>query len=98
MDDRDPYWARPWPSAAALAAQLLQAPQLVRGRAVAELGAGLGLAGLAAALAGGTLNATPTVRCAFSSVISIPCGSGGAAAGAPQLVRRRTVAGRPTCF
>jgi hypothetical protein len=51
-EDWDPYWARPWPSAAALAARLLQGGDPVAGAAVAELGAGLGLAGLAAALAG----------------------------------------------
>jgi hypothetical protein len=53
-EDWDPYWARPWPSAAALAARLLQGGDPVAGAAVAELGAGLGLAGLAAALAGAT--------------------------------------------
>ena len=52
MLDRDPYWAEPWPSALAMAEQLLARPELVAGRAVAELGAGLGLAGLAAAAAG----------------------------------------------
>lgn len=52
QEDWDPYWARPWPSAAALAARLLQSNELVAAKAVAELGAGLGLAGLAAALAG----------------------------------------------
>ncbi|KAG2488612.1 hypothetical protein HYH03_012929 [Edaphochlamys debaryana] len=50
--DADPYWARAWPSAIALAATLLRRPELVRGKVVADLGAGLGLAGLAAALAG----------------------------------------------
>ncbi len=43
-----------WPSAVALAAAILRRPQLVAGRTVADLGAGLGLAGLAAALAGGS--------------------------------------------
>ncbi|KXZ50506.1 hypothetical protein GPECTOR_16g681 [Gonium pectorale] len=50
--DADPYWTRAWPSAIALAATLLQRPELVAGRTVADLGAGLGLAGIAAALAG----------------------------------------------
>jgi predicted nicotinamide N-methyase len=49
----DPYWTRVWPSAIALAQQLLQRPQLVAGKKVADLGAGLGVAGIAAALAGG---------------------------------------------
>ena len=52
QEDRDPYWARPWPSAVALAAALLERPPLVAGRSVADLGSGLGLAGIAAALAG----------------------------------------------
>lgn len=43
---------RAWPSALALAAQLLRRPELVAGRRVADLGAGLGVAGMAAALAG----------------------------------------------
>lgn len=50
--DGDPYWTRVWPSAVALAHQLLKRPELVRGCSVADLGAGLGVAGLAAALAG----------------------------------------------
>ena len=54
QEEKDPYWARPWPSAVALAALLLQRPELVAGKRVAELGAGLGLAGIAAAMAGGS--------------------------------------------
>eukprot|EP00897_Mesotaenium_endlicherianum_P001607 jgi/Mesen1/1474/ME000132S00419 len=50
--DRDPYWCRLWPSAIALAQEILAHPELVAGRRVCDLGAGLGLAGLAAALAG----------------------------------------------
>ncbi|KAK9842869.1 hypothetical protein WJX74_003682 [Apatococcus lobatus] len=51
-EDLDPYWARPWPSAAALAEKLIALPHLVKGRRVCDLGAGLGIAGIAAALAG----------------------------------------------
>lgn len=50
--DRDPYWCRAWPSAICLAQQLLQRPELVAGKKVADFGSGLGVAGLAAALAG----------------------------------------------
>ena len=50
--DGDPYWARLWPSAVAIAEELLQRPALVRGKTVWDVGCGLGLAGLAAALAG----------------------------------------------
>lgn len=51
-EDLDPYWARPWPSAAALAEKIIAQPHLVRGCRVCDLGAGLGIAGIAAALAG----------------------------------------------
>lgn len=51
-EDGDPYWARVWPSAVALAECISQRPELVRGKRVADVGAGLGVAGLAAALAG----------------------------------------------
>lgn len=50
--DADPYWTRTWPSAIALAQELLSRPELVAGRRVCDLGAGLGVAGVAAALAG----------------------------------------------
>lgn len=43
-----------WPSAIALATEILSHPQLVRGLRVCDLGAGLGVAGIAAALAGET--------------------------------------------
>ena len=48
----DPYWATLWPSAVALATALLAEPQLVAGLRVCDVGAGLGLGGLGAALAG----------------------------------------------
>ena len=51
-DAADPVWAEVWPSAFAAADALLSEPSLVAGRRVCELGAGVGLAGLAAALAG----------------------------------------------
>lgn len=41
-----------WPSSIALAACILSRPELVRGKKVADIGCGLGLAGLAAAMAG----------------------------------------------
>ncbi len=50
--DADPFWSALWPSSIALAGQLLRAPQRVRGKRVIDVGCGLGLAGLAAALAG----------------------------------------------
>ena len=57
--DRDPYWCRLWPSAVALAQLMLQQPELIRGKRVCEIGSGVGLAGIAAALAGGNTMAIP---------------------------------------
>ena len=50
--DTDPYWARPWPAGAALAASLITDPRRVAGLSVVDMGAGLGVAGLGAARAG----------------------------------------------
>ena len=50
--DRDPYWCRAWPSALALAQLLCQKPALTQNQSVCEIGAGLGIASMAAALAG----------------------------------------------
>lgn len=50
--NRDPYWCRVWPSAVALAQLILQNPKLVAGKSVCDIGSGLGLAGISAALAG----------------------------------------------
>ncbi len=52
--DRDPYWAALWPSSVALARHVAKRENaaLVRGMRVCDFGAGLGLAGLAAAKIG----------------------------------------------
>eukprot|EP00959_Pyramimonas_sp_CCMP1952_P174566 3648105-Pyramimonas_sp.AAC.2 len=50
--DADPYWATLWPSAVSLASILQEEPELVAGARVCDLGAGLGLGGIGAALAG----------------------------------------------
>lgn len=50
--DGDPYWCRIWPSAIVLAEEILKNPQLVAKLRVCDLGSGLGLAGMAALLAG----------------------------------------------
>jgi predicted nicotinamide N-methyase len=47
-----PYWAFCWGSGQALARHLLDHPELVRGRVVADFGAGSGVAAIAAARAG----------------------------------------------
>jgi predicted nicotinamide N-methyase len=51
-DQAPAYWAQPWPSALALGRWVLEEPSLVAGRSVLELGCGLGLASVCAALAG----------------------------------------------
>lgn len=47
-----PYWAFPWPGSQALARYILDHPSEFAGRRVADIGAGNGLASIAAALAG----------------------------------------------
>lgn len=54
-DERIPYWVELWPAALGLAGFLAQHPWTVRGRRVVELGCGLGLGSLAAAVAGASL-------------------------------------------
>ena len=56
QDEFIAYWADLWPSARALAAAV--APRALRGRRVLELGCGLGLPSVVAALAGGRVLAT----------------------------------------
>jgi predicted nicotinamide N-methyase len=51
-----PYWAELWPSGVALARLLVRRP--LKGRRVVELGCGLGLPAIAAALSGGRVLAT----------------------------------------
>jgi predicted nicotinamide N-methyase len=52
-EDRLPFWSQVWPSGVALARAV--AGQPLAGRRVADLGCGLGLAGVAAALAGASV-------------------------------------------
>jgi predicted nicotinamide N-methyase len=56
QDEFLPYWADLWPSARVLAAQV--AARALRGARTLELGCGLGLPSIAAALAGGRVLAT----------------------------------------
>lgn len=55
-DEFMPYWAELWPSALALARTV--APRSLRGARTLELGCGLGLPSIAAALAGARVTAT----------------------------------------
>ena len=56
MDERLPYWADLWPSARILAGEVRE--MRLRGLRVLELGCGMGLVAIAAALAGGQVTAT----------------------------------------
>lgn len=49
-----PFWAWPWAGGQALARYVLDHPDLIRGRRVADVGAGGGIVAIAAALAGAT--------------------------------------------
>ena len=53
-DGQPPYWAFPWPGGQLLARYLLDNPELVRGRRVADIGSGSGLVAIAAMKAGAT--------------------------------------------
>jgi predicted nicotinamide N-methyase len=59
-----PYWAELWPSALALARRV--GTRALRGARVLELGCGLGLPSIAAALAGGRVLATDWSRAAIA--------------------------------
>ncbi len=52
QDERIPYWAELWPSSLALCRFLEERPDLVQGRLCLDLGCGLGLSGIVAALLG----------------------------------------------
>ncbi|MDH7576610.1 MAG: class I SAM-dependent methyltransferase [Bacillota bacterium] len=56
-DERIPYWAELWPAARGLAQYIWESVDF-RGESVLELGAGLGLPGLVAALKGGKVTIT----------------------------------------
>ncbi|CAI5473431.1 unnamed protein product [Closterium sp. Yama58-4] len=51
-EHKDPYWCQVWPCAQAMFRQVLAHPETVQGQRVCDLGAGIGIAGLAALMAG----------------------------------------------
>ncbi len=57
-DERLPYWAELWPSSISLAQFILSFQSVKPGLRVIELGCGIGLAGIAAASAGGEVTIT----------------------------------------
>ncbi|MFN0043651.1 MAG: class I SAM-dependent methyltransferase [Alphaproteobacteria bacterium] len=63
-----PYWAFAWAGGQALARHILDSPELVRGKAVLDFGAGSGLVALAAARAGAIVTAADTDRLARAAI------------------------------
>jgi predicted nicotinamide N-methyase len=57
-DEKLPYWAELWPSSISLAQFILISEVVKKRMTVLELGCGIGLAGIAAALAGGEVTIT----------------------------------------
>lgn len=53
-DDEPPYWAWPWGGGMALARYILDHPDVVRGRSIADIGCGGGLVAIASLKAGAT--------------------------------------------
>jgi predicted nicotinamide N-methyase len=64
-----PYWAFAWPGGQALARHILDHPELVRGRAVLDFGAGSGLVAIAAAKAGARVTAAEIDRFAAAAIV-----------------------------
>lgn len=58
IDERMPYWAASWPSAIGLSKFIDEQQALVKGKAVIEIGCGLGLPGIVAALNGANVTMT----------------------------------------
>jgi len=71
-DDRFPYWAQLWDSSVALADWCLSSPA-IPGATILELGCGIGLSGIAAAVAGATVMMTDfdadALNCAQLNVV-----------------------------
>ena len=64
-----PYWAFAWAGGQALARHILDHPELVRGRAVLDFGAGSGLVAIAAARAGASVTAAEIDRFAAAAIL-----------------------------
>lgn len=62
VDERMPYWADLWPSAIGLSEYIDSYPEVVNGKNILEIGCGLGLPGIVAALCGGNVLMTDYLR------------------------------------
>jgi predicted nicotinamide N-methyase len=63
--DELPFWAEIWPAAIGLAVFILRNQTFFNGKRVLELGAGAGLAGIAAKLAGAQVTQSDFIKAAF---------------------------------
>ena len=86
-NDEPPYWAWPWGGGMALARYILDRPELVRGKRVADLGCGGGIVAIAAMKAGAAaadavdLDARAAVAAELNAaanevVVAVRCGDG----------------------
>ena len=57
-DERIPYWAELWPAAVGLSEYLVENQDLISGKSILEIGCGLGLPALVAAMLGAEVEAT----------------------------------------
>lgn len=58
IDERLPYWAELWPASIALSQFIYRNSELISGKSVIELGCGIGLSGITAALQGAVVTIT----------------------------------------
>jgi predicted nicotinamide N-methyase len=63
-----PFWAELWPASIGLAKFIFEHPALFQGKKVLELGAGVGLAGIAAKLSGATVIQSDFLEAAFDFI------------------------------
>lgn len=66
--DEIPFWAELWPASIGLATVILEKRHLFEGKTVLELGAGVGLAGIAARLAGAEVVQSDFISDAFDFI------------------------------
>ncbi len=66
--DQIPFWAELWPASLGLARYIFNNRYLLQGRSVLELGAGIGLAGIAARLAGANILQTDYMEAALQFI------------------------------
>lgn len=75
-----PYWAFAWAGGQALARYLIDTPELVRGRAVLDFGAGSGLVAIAAMRAGATTALAADIDAFATAATELNAGANGVAA------------------